>query len=44
MAVVLTEFERHVRNLGVRWRHYLHAQLLLVVVLASIFFFIPGRK
>ncbi|RYN18475.1 hypothetical protein AA0112_g11572 [Alternaria arborescens] len=41
MAVVLTDFERHVRNLGVRWRHYLHAQLLLVVVLASIFFFIP---
>lgn len=44
MAVVLTDFERHVRSLGVRWRHYLHAQLLLIVVLASIFFFIPGRK
>jgi hypothetical protein len=44
MAINLIEFERHVRSLGVRWRHYLYAQLFLVVVLASIFFFIPGRK
>jgi hypothetical protein len=44
MAVIFTEFVRHMRSLRVRWHHYLHAQLLLVVVLASIFFFIPGRK
>jgi hypothetical protein len=44
MAIILTEVLRHVSSLGVRWRHYLHAQGLLVVVLACMFFFVPGRQ
>ncbi|KAF7671179.1 hypothetical protein GT037_010740, partial [Alternaria burnsii] len=41
MPAVLTEVVRHVSSLEVQWRHYLHASGLLVVVLASLFFFVP---
>ena len=44
MVVILTDVVRHVRSLGIRWRYYLHAQGVLIVLLASLFIFIPGRK